>query len=36
MHEMNIIPNSCDGKFTYNRNFYKTETGDAGKNTLLS
>jgi hypothetical protein len=35
MHEMNIIPNSGDGKFTDNRNFYKTEIRDAGKNTLL-
>ena len=36
MKEMNIIPNSWDRKFTDNRNFCKTEIGDAGKNTLLS
>ena len=36
MHEMSIIRNQCDGKFTDNRNFYKTEIRDAGKNTLLS
>jgi hypothetical protein len=33
---MNIIPNSCVGKFTDNRNFGKTEIADAWKNTLLS
>ena len=36
IHEMNIIPNSCVGKFTDNRNFGKTEIADAWKNTLLS
>ena len=36
MHELSIIRNPCDGKFTDNRNFCKTEIGDAGKNTLLS
>ena len=36
MKEMSIIPNSWDRKFTDNRNFGKTEIGDAGKNTMLS
>jgi hypothetical protein len=35
MHEMSIIPNSCDGKFTDNRIFCTTEIGDAEKNTIL-
>ena len=36
VEKMRTIPNLCDRKFTDNRNFCKTEIGEAGKNIMLS